>query len=588
MSTVTSLERSLSRSSHNSMSSPRLSAPPEATPPDLSLNLLHDRINQLDSRVFELRTTVLTKDGYTDRRNREDQHIRQEFNNHDAISQRIDLNVAALRTDVDFLKADVKTDSNQIKSDVNYLKTESNHIRTDVGHLKTHVNHLKTESNHIKRDVNHLKTDVNHLKTESNQIQSDINYLKTESNYIKTDVNHLQSDVQHLKTSVFQLERKVDHLQTDIGEIKNRLRYEGRKHWNSISNTATANIAIIPYISEDGVVEWPNWFPKTVWRFWRLKQPSRVHRLVELAEFYQLGGYEDWTRIQSDHMMFDVNSDSDSSDEETRLSLTREEAVRQYPEAALQALAAKLGLVYSSIRNEMGEGPNMRIHRPSKRQQEDISAAGSRRQTKPGKMPRVSPPRRQDVDPNDPLYRLITEGFPEQSSTKSPVSEGDELGWDAFPDVSESAKSKLRALDPQDVQSLLRALEKGRLQLKPSGSEVHGSPTRSRASQSHHSVKSVKSAPQATQATSSHKAPAGASASHHSVKPVPQESAAAPTPGVPTSFHDTNPFTVTPPVYYAQTSHHTSSDALFAPTPNIRPEASSPSDSVSTPESEEP
>ncbi|KAJ5620339.1 hypothetical protein N7510_004323 [Penicillium lagena] len=569
MSTMTSLERSLSRSSHNSMSSPRLSTPREATPPDLSLTFLHDRINQLDSRVFEIRTTVLTKDAYAERRNREDHHIRQEFNNHYAVSQRIDLNVVALRTDVDLLKADVKTDSNQIKRDVN--------------HLKTDVNHLKTESNHIKRDVNHLKT-------ESNQIQSDVNYLKTESNHIKTDVNHLQSDVQHLKTSVFQLERKVDHLQTDIGEIKNRLRYEGRKHWNSISNTATANIAIIPYISEDGVVEWPNWFPKTVWRFWRLKQPSRVHRLVELAEFYQLGGYEDWTRIQSHHMMFDVDNDSDSSDGETRHSLTREEAVRQFPEAALQALAARLGLVYSSIRNEMGEGPNMRIHRPSKRQQEELSATGSRRQTKPGKMPRVSPPRRQDMDPHDPLYRLITEGFPEQSSTKSPVSEGDELGWDAFPDVSESAKSKLRALDPQDVQSLLRALEKGRLQLKPSGSEAHGSPTSSRASLSHHSVKSVKSAPQApkaSQAASSH----GARASHHDVKSVPQESAASlpavPTPAVPTSFHDTNPFTTTPPIYYAQTSHHTSSDALFAATPNIRSAASPPSDSASTPESEE-
>ncbi|CAL5870876.1 uncharacterized protein PFLUO_LOCUS5117 [Penicillium psychrofluorescens] len=531
------------------MSSPRLSVPREATPPDLSLSFLHDRINQLDSRVFELRTTVLTKDGYTERRNREDQHIRQEFNNHYGISQRIDLNVVALRTDVDLFKADVKTDSNQ-----------------------------------IKRDVSYLKTDVNHLKTESNLIKTDISYLKT-------DVHHLQSDVHHLKSSVFQLERQVDHLQADVGEIKNRLRYEARKHWNSISNTATANIAIIPCIREDGIVEWPSWFPKTVWRFWRLKQPSRIHRLVELAEFYQLEGYKDWMRMQSHHMMFDFGNDSDSSDDETRPNLTREEAVRQYPEAALQALAARLGLVWSSIRNEMGDGPHMRpIRRPSKRQQEELSVAGSRHQTKPGKMPRVSPPRRQDVDPTDPLYRLITEGFPEQSSTKSPVSEGDELGWDAYPDVSESAKSKLRALDPQDVQSLLRALEKGRLQLKPSGSELHGSPARSRASQSLHSVKSVKSAPQASQAASSHKSPTGARTSHHSVKSVPQESAgslaAAPTPGVPTSFHDTNPFTTTPPVYYAQTSHH-SSDAHFAATPNIRPAASPSPDSASTPESEE-
>ena len=78
-----------------------------------------------------------------------------------------------------------------------------------------------------------------------------------------------------------------------------------------------------------------------------------VHRLVELAEFYQLGGYQHWSRMQQT----DIFADSDSSDSSDGSSIiSREEAVRRFPDTARQALAATLGLVYYKIRNEVGEG----------------------------------------------------------------------------------------------------------------------------------------------------------------------------------------------------------------------------------------
>ena len=137
MSTMTTLERSLSCTSSTSLStsSPRLSVRHETTPPastDLSLTHLHDRMNQLDSRVLELRHTFLTQDGYVDRRNREDEHIRREFDTHRAISHRIDLNVVALRSDVD----QIKTSIIHLKSSIGQAGTETVFLRSDVDRLQ--------------------------------------------------------------------------------------------------------------------------------------------------------------------------------------------------------------------------------------------------------------------------------------------------------------------------------------------------------------------------------------------------------------------------------------------------------------------
>ena len=62
-------------------------------------------------------------------------------------------------------------------------------------------------------------------------------------------------------------------------------------------------------------------------------------------------------------------------------------------------------------------------------------------------------------------------------SQSSGSEEFDQLGWNPFSGVSEDAMSKLRSIDQQDIGTVLRALEQGRLQLKRSESKkAHKSP----------------------------------------------------------------------------------------------------------------
>lgn len=176
-------------------------------------------------------------------------------------------------------------------------------------------------------------------------------------------------------------------------------------------------------------------------------------------------------------MFCDDSDSSDSSD--SAFNVTRAEAVARHPDAAHQALAATLGLVYYKIRNEVGEGPNAHmISRPPKRQQDDVVSSSTSSKSKPVKIPR-----RPSVSDSF-LQRLIT-GPSIESKSSTSVEEFDKLGWNPFADVSEDAMLKLRSIDPDDIGTVLRALEQGRLKLKPSRSEKsNASPTESKASKS--------------------------------------------------------------------------------------------------------
>ncbi|CAI7641556.1 unnamed protein product [Penicillium pancosmium] len=456
MSSMTTLERSLSCTSSTSlsMSSPRLSVRRETTPPrnELSLTHLHDRMNQLDSRVLELRSNVLTKDGYVDRRNREDEHIRREFENHRIISHRIDLNVVALRSDVD----QIKTSIFQLKSSIGQSGTETVFLRGDVDRLQKSVEQLQIDAEQMKSDVCASRIDISKLQSTANQLRTDLLTLE----------HKLTRQMHAMETSL--------HMRMD--SMESRMRHSERVRFNSLAHTIHAPINPVPVILDDGSLEWPKYFPRTVWRFWCLKKRSRVHRLVELAEFYQLGGYQDWCRMNATDLFADDSDSSSSSDGSN--NLTREEAVRHFPEAAHQALAATLGLIYYKIRNEVGDGPtgHVPIARPLKRQQDEVTSTSTSSKSKPVKIPR-----RPSVSDTF-LHRLIT-GPSIASKSSTSGEEMDKLGWNPFSDVSDDAMSKLRSIDPQDIGNVLRALEQGRLKMKPSGSEKAGmSPTDSKAS----------------------------------------------------------------------------------------------------------
>ncbi|KAL4914867.1 hypothetical protein BDW62DRAFT_136102 [Aspergillus aurantiobrunneus] len=446
------LERSLSRTSSVSMPlSPMISFRHEATTPisETSLSHLHERLSVIDSRLLELRSTVLTKDGYVDRRNREDEHIRREFEANRSISNRIDLNVVALRTDVDQLKSGIL----QLKSNLGQAGNETVFLRSDVDRLSKNVDQIQADLEHLQTDVCGCRMEISKLHTTISQLRTDLITLQHETS------RHLNSVYERFSL------------------IESRMKHSERVRFNSLAHTTHAPITPVPVVEEDGSLRWPEYFPRTVWRFWCLKKRSRHTRLAQLAEFYQLGGYEYWGRMHQTDGMF--GSDSESSDSsDCPSNLTRSEAVRMYPEAAHQALAATLGLVYYKIRNEVGDNLLSPIQRPPKRQQEEVASFSSSSKQKPVKMPR----RPNNLSPTA-LHRLMTGPSLESKSLTS--EESDKLGWNANAqsEVSDDAMSKLRGIVSEEVGTILRALERGRLKMKPSRSErMEMSPTGSNAS----------------------------------------------------------------------------------------------------------
>lgn len=182
---------------------------------------------------------------------------------------------------------------------------------------------------------------------------------------------------------------------------------------------------------------------------------------MELAEFYRLQGYQYWCQNRA-ATLFGAGGDSDSDSSEDNSNLTLADAVRLYPESAHQALASTLGLVYHKIRKGV-EADSRLPPRPPKRQQEEESNASSTRQ-KPVKIARR---------PNNPvspttLHKLTTGPMLESRSMVSDKS--DKLEWDHRMGTDDVTHT-LRDISAEEVGTLLRALEQGRLKLKPSPSE---------------------------------------------------------------------------------------------------------------------
>lgn len=245
------------------MSSPRPSIQRETTPSgsELSLIHLHDRMNQLDSRVLELRSTVLTKDGYVDRRNREDEHIRREFENHRAISQRIDLNVVALRSDVD----QIKTSIFQLKSSIGQAGTETVFLRGDVDRLQKSVDQLQTDTEQMRADACATRIDISKLQSATSQLRTDLLNLE----------HKMSRQYNTLTTRMDTMNTRMDSMSTRMESIESRMRLSDRVRFNSLAHTLHAPISPVPVITDDGSLEWPQYFPRTVWRFWCLKKRSR-------------------------------------------------------------------------------------------------------------------------------------------------------------------------------------------------------------------------------------------------------------------------------------------------------------------------
>lgn len=199
--------------------------------------------------------------------------------------------------------------------------------------------------------------------------------------------------------------------------------------------------------------------------------------MIELAEFYQLGDYQDWSRIHAANQLPDDSDGSDSSD--APLILSRADAVRHYPEAAHQALGVCIGVAYHKLHIIVGDVPHSVQPRAPKRQQEDERSTSAKAKSKPVKMARRPNPSIPSAVP-PPLQHLLR-STSESKSSKS--EEQDVLGWKPFPDAPEDIRNNPGLYDPNTVAGILRSVEQGLKMLQYSASErARMSPTGTRAS----------------------------------------------------------------------------------------------------------
>ncbi len=183
------------------------------------------------------------------------------------------------------------------------------------------------------------------------------------------------------------IDERFDRMDQRFERADIRLEEMRARQLNSMCSRAHEPIhAIVKIEASDKapyVVRLPNYFPKNVGQFWRLKSPGHgkfecidgafPHRhqpanmgtiedkLIYLIRFYEIQGYEGWgtsydayTTEQSAH---ESSSTDDSSDLEksTTSELALKDAVRRHPNNALRALAGYLGLVYRDVMRCMDE-----------------------------------------------------------------------------------------------------------------------------------------------------------------------------------------------------------------------------------------
>ncbi|EER38532.1 conserved hypothetical protein [Histoplasma capsulatum H143] len=432
--------------------SPRLSTKRESTPPSVSdpaLLHIHDRLHQIDAKVVDLRSSILTPDEYVDRRNRQDEFIRREFDGQRQVCSRIELNVG------------------RTKNDVTQLKDGLTQLKSEMLQLRTHVSQLGSKEAYLQSDITQLQSDVN-------QLQLDVQKLHTDVCATRTDLSQIQTIVSQLRIDLMTLQRETSQnfglVFSRFSAMESRMKHMERTRFNSLAQTIHAPITPVPLVEDDGSVRWPEYFPRTVWKFWCLKKRNRIHRLVELADFYELEGYQYWGRMPHAHdstFATDGNMSDSSDSSDLPSDLTRAEAARQYPEACHQALAATLGLVYYKIRNEVGEGPlGHHVSAAHKRMQDEVTSINSSSKQKPAKLSRRS----NESSPTN-LHRIH---IGPALDAKSIVSEGlDRLGWNVHgSQMSDDTMSKLKGIVSDEVNSiLLHALERGRIRLQPGALE---------------------------------------------------------------------------------------------------------------------
>jgi hypothetical protein len=187
-----------------------------------------------------------------------------------------------------------------------------------------------------------------------------------------------------------------------------------------------------------------------------------VNRLIQLAEFYELGGYQRWGRTL-DHYHARLDDSDSSYDSDNSNNLTRAEATRRYPEACHRALAATVGLDYRRIQKEISEVSSHRSPRPTKRRAEDIMSSTSKSAARPIK--KIAQGYR-DISPT--FLQQLVRAVPSLKTKSSKSDHEDRLEYhDKWSEISEDKINNLSDGLPDDPDLLIRLIARRLVTVKP-------------------------------------------------------------------------------------------------------------------------
>jgi hypothetical protein len=96
--------------------------------------------------------------------------------------------------------------------------------------------------------------------------------LQAASSQLRTDLVTLDHK---MSRQFHHLNSRMDSMDSRMDSMVSRMRHSDRVRFNSLAHTILAPISPVPVVTDDGALEWPKYFPRTVWKFWCLKKRSR-------------------------------------------------------------------------------------------------------------------------------------------------------------------------------------------------------------------------------------------------------------------------------------------------------------------------
>ena len=204
-----------------------------------------------------------------------------------------------------------------------------------------------------------------------NEVDKKMEKMDGRFNEVDKKMEEVDKKMEKMDGRFNEVDKKIDGVDNKIRDYLNHIQKASR---NFLRIRGWEEIYPVGSLDPHGGIQTPDYFPRNVKYFWRLKDPTQskssvvnfagilrltreiVDRLVYLIRFYKIQGYEEWGR---DADSLEGYSDSDTSSEGTSESsrlpmpIPLEEAVRSNPEIAHRALGAQLGLAYDEIQRFM-------------------------------------------------------------------------------------------------------------------------------------------------------------------------------------------------------------------------------------------